>query len=224
VRNRLDPPGRLYQPCPLPFDYELRKPPSPGRLFLLLHGHGESGKKLFEKFAPVLPEGAAVLAPNAPFPIAEWVGTDWKTRELKLTYCWHFYEPAKHGYLVPPDTGLAHLEQGVRALGLADLPKTVIGFSQGGYVAHYAAQRLSRVEHVIAIGCEFMPDEIQAPAAFRLDGIFGEKDRIVDRERAIETHQQAVLKARGGQLYQIKELGHSIDDRVVAKVAELLTA
>jgi predicted esterase len=177
---------------------------------------------MFGKLEPILPRDAAVLAPNGPFPISEWIGTDWKTRQLKLTYCWHFYEPASGSYLVPPDTALSHLSQGITAHGFGDTRKTVIGFSQGGYVAQYSAQRLSRVDQVISLGCEFLPDDLAEGAPFRLDGIYGDKDRILDPERAVLTHRQSLRKTQGGELITIPGLGHEIDERVASKVADLL--
>jgi predicted esterase len=224
MRKQMDIPGRMMLNTPLPFDYALHRPNgTPTRLFLLLHGHGETGRKIFDKLSPVLPKDAAILAPNGPFPISEWIGTNWKTRQVRYTFCWHYYEPATDAYYISPETALSHLEMGVAKLGLADLPKTVIGFSQGGYLAHYVAKRLSRVEHVVAIGCEFLPEDVGGEVSFRIDGIYGEKDHILDPAKATETHQRLLERAPGGELFAVPGLGHELDDRVAARVGQLVT-
>src|SRR4051812_21402659 len=137
MRKHMELPGRFTQDVPMPFDYQIRKPSGgePRQLVLLLHGHGETGQKILDKLAPVLPEDAVVIAPNGPFPISEWVGTDWKERTVKFTFCWHFYEPKTDAYYIPPDTSIAHVCGGLKKLGVLHLPKTIIGFSQGGYLA-----------------------------------------------------------------------------------------
>lgn len=223
MRKQLDAPGRIVQEVPLPFDAAIRKPAgSPRELCVLLHGHSETGQKILGKLESALPEDTVIVAPNGPFPIVEWVGTDWKKRQAKYTFCWHFYEPASDAYFISPETALAHIERGLKALGYADLPKRIIGFSQGGYLATYAAQRLTRVEQVIAIGCEFLPDEIREGSPFRLDGVFGAKDHIVKQNVALSSHAEAVKRTRGGEVFQIPDLIHEIDQRVVAKVADLV--
>jgi predicted esterase len=225
VRKQIEVPGRIVQDIPLPFDFARRDSDGPPReLVLLLHGHGETGRKILDLLGPALPRQAVVIAPNAPFPIVEWIGSDWKKRQTKFTYCWHFYDPASDAYFISPETGLAHLAKGLSALGVDHLPKRIIGFSQGGYVAQYAAQRLSRVSHLIAIGCEFLPDEIADDSPFRIDGIFGEKDRILNPNAALKTHAEASRRGRGGEIHAVPGLGHEIDVKVVTRVGELLQA
>jgi predicted esterase len=224
MRKNMEIPGRFVQDCPLPFDYAMRtaRGGAPRQLFLLLHGYAETGQKILEKLGPALPEDAVVIAPNGPFPINEWVGTDWKERRVKFTFCWHFYEPKTDSYYIPPDTAIAHVCGGLKRLGLLDLPKTIIGFSQGGYLATYIAERLSNVRQVIAIGCEFLPDELKGSVPFRLDGIYGEKDHILSPTKARESHQAILGKTQGGDLFSVPGLGHEIDDRVASRVAELV--
>src|SRR4051812_11679253 len=129
MRKQMEMPGRFVQNCPLPFDYQIKRPKTgtAKQLVLLLHGHSETGQKILEKLAPVLPADAVVVAPNGPFPIIEWIGTDWKERKVKYTFCWHFYEPATDAYYIPPDTAIAHVSGGLEKLGLLNLPKTIIG-------------------------------------------------------------------------------------------------
>jgi predicted esterase len=224
MRKNMEVPGRFIQACPLPFDYQLRpaRDGKPRQLFLLLHGHGETGRKILDKLGPSLPDDAVVVAPNGPFPISEWIGTDWKERRVKFTFCWHFYEPASDSYYVPPDTAIAHVCGGLKELGLLDLPKTIIGFSQGGYLAPYVAERLEKVRQVIAIGCEFLPDDLRGPVPFRIDGIYGEKDHIINAANTRQTHQAILNKAQGGELFSVPGLGHEIDERVASRVGELI--
>lgn len=219
-RRHLETTNRISVPANLVFDYELRKAPNdaPRELIILLHGFAESGKRIYDKLISSLPETSAVLAPNGPFPMA--IRMPEGSKELfKLVYSWYFYDPGKKEYFIDMAIALQFLKSGIEKLGYKELPKRVIGFSQGGYLAPIAAQHLGKVTQVVGLACEYLSDEISmpldAPLDFRVDGIHGKRDETVSVASAKLSHE-SLLKTRkaDGRFCELPETTHKIDDEM----------
>jgi predicted esterase len=199
------------------FDYHLRSDSSPKRLFLLLHGYTETGKKIFNKIASVLPKDAAILAPNGPYPMP------FKTPQgYKVGCSWYFYDPASTEYFIDMSVAVDFLENGLKQLGLLSIPKTIIGFSQGGYLAPIAGQKLGRVEQVIGIGCEYLTEEFPPGIQFPIDAIHGGKDEIVSPESAQVSHARLKEAGISGTFHLLPETPHAIDSAVLALIPKLI--
>lgn len=211
---------RLIVPTPMVFDCELRSPKrEPAReLILLLHGFEETGARLLSKLKSILPDDAVIVAPNALFPIPRRAETGYK-----LGYSWYIYDPVTGEYIIDMSPALEFLRNAVAQLGYAELPKRVIGFSQGGYLAPFAAQSLGKTTQVIGLACEYLGDELEGPTAFRIDGVHGEKDEVVPAAEARATHAALGTRANGGELIVLEASGHRIDDEMRDAVSLLLT-
>jgi predicted esterase len=190
---------RTRIPVDLFADYYLRQPAEPKRVFLLLHGFEQTAKKIFAKFDPVLSalgQGYVVLAPNGPFPIPKKVDDD----HFHLGCSWYFYDASRDEYYMDMEIGVRFLSGLVIHLGLERLPATLIGFSQGGYLAPFAAQAMPQVDHVIGIGCEFLIDELKPSIGFKMDCIQGVP----------------------GEFRLIENGGHRVDEAVLEQAADLI--
>lgn len=213
--------GRLWLPVELPFDYDLYLPASgtPRELIVLLHGYGESGKRMYEKLREAFPKDVAVLAPNGPFPVPFK-----KERGYGVVYSWYLYEPESQQYFIDMRVARAQLKTALERLKLAQLPKRLIGFSQGGYLAPIVACDLEHVKQVIGIGCEYLLDEFPGQITFRIDGIHGSEDEINALAPSRETFDR--LKGAGirGEFHVLEGIRHKVTPEVQAKVKELITA
>lgn len=212
---------------PLPFDSLIRKPNSgvARELVLLLHGFAESGERLFKKMVPALTEEllehALILAPNAPFPMPH------KTESgYRVTFSWYFYEPGAAEYYIDMRAACAFLEQGIQTHGAWDLPKRIIGFSQGGFLAPILAAGLPAMRQLIGVGCEYLVDEIpgKLPASvpYRVDAVHGSKDESVDPAAALASHQKLMASGVAGHFEMIEGATHRIDDPVRAAIRNAL--
>ncbi len=200
------------------FDYILRPAQGvPRELILLLHGFNQSGQKIFNKLESFLPRHSAILAPNGPFPIP------FKTENgYKVGQSWYFYNPGTREYWIDMRVAVDFLDQGIRALGFESLPKVIIGFSQGGYLAPIAAHRMGKVRKIIGIGCEYLTDEFPGGLSCQIDGIHGEVDDVVSMADAQTSHGRIKNLGLEGVFYILPGVGHRITSEVQEKLRTLL--
>lgn len=156
-----------------------RRPADADEVVLLLHGLGERGKRIFRKLLPYLPEKALILAPNGPFPIQ-------RNKEGRLDYghSWYFYDKFEKKYFINQDLAKYWLRDLLQLENTKKLPVTIIGFSQGGYLAPLAGNEIPETKLIIGLACEFRTALIPEPLPFPLFAIHGEQDEIVTLESA----------------------------------------
>lgn len=201
-------------------DYAYREGEPSSELFLLLHGFSQSGgAHTFEKLKDALPAAATILSPNGPLPVPRF-GEDGKLE--RIGYAWYAYDPKTDEYLVEPEFAIRALSALLAETGLAGRRTTIIGYSQGGYLAPMLAARLPQVHRVVGIACEFLSDEIPGEIHFRMDAIHGEEDEVVSPEgsrRAFEA-----LRRRGvvGEHRMLSGVRHGIAPKVLAALKSIL--
>jgi predicted esterase len=205
-------------------DYMLRTPPEnikPARLVVLLHGFSLRGEWMYRKLERVIAEDAIVIAPSGPFPLIQRSSDG---RRYELGYSWYFYDPHADEYLIDMKVGADFVRGLLKHLRLDHLPTTLIGFSQGGFLAPFVAAGLPNCSQVIGIAAQFLSEEIPGSTHYRMDQIHGELDDTVLLADAESSHLR--LKERGvaGDFKPIAGLGHKIDDQVREALRELLSA
>ena len=198
-------------------DCQIREHLAPTQLIVLLHGYGETGAKIFKKCEPFLPKNAFVIAPNAPYPQVERTPND-----IKVGFSWYFYDPRTDEYFIGPEISSLVLQGLVERLNFASLPVTLIGFSQGGYLAPLAAKRIKNVRRVIGIGSTVLHHEFEFPISFELDLIHGDQDEIVHPEAAQQAHSDFLKKGGKGSFHLISGVGHRITPEIQSRLGELL--
>ena len=211
--------GRLAVPVALPFDYELRPAANgaPRELILLLHGFAESGARIMEKLEPHLPADATVLAPDGPFPMPHKTDNGYV-----MTHSWYLYDPTTKEYFIDMQLAIGFLAAGIAQLKLEHLPKRIIGFSQGGYLAPFAAQKLTDVRQIVGIASEYLAEEISGALPPRLDSIHGTLDDVVAIADARKGHQALIGRGVSGTFHEIEGSAHRIDGNIRKKLKELL--
>jgi predicted esterase len=197
-------------------DYMLRRPEKAARLAILLHGYSLRGEWMFHKLEKSLPDDMVILSPSAPFPVLKRTGD-----EIGLGYSWYFYDARVDEYWIDMKVATDFVVNLVKRLGLETFPSTILGFSQGGFLAPLVAASLPSCKQVIGIASEFLVDEIPLPIPYRMDQIHGDLDDTVLLDKAARSFAQ--LKERGvvGEFRTIPGLGHKIDGQVRAIVREL---
>ncbi len=197
-------------------DIVSRIPSEPKEVYLLLHGLGERGKRIYRKFVSTLPKDAVILAPNGPFPIA---GT--RNGEVRYTYAWYFYDRASAQYLVNQTLAVSWLKSLIETLDLDHLPLTIIGFSQGGYLAPFVGQELKQTKHVIGIGCEFRTPLLKDHFDFKLSAVHGLQDKTILPEWAEREVKNLVSKNVDCHYYPVADTAHEISSPVVELIKKI---
>jgi predicted esterase len=218
LKNLQDTPThRIKFQAPVFVDVMTRIPSEPKEVYLLLHGLGERGKRIYRKFVNTLPEDAIILAPNGIYPISSV-----RNGETRYTYAWYFYDRASSSYLINQETPVAWLKEMLSTLDLSHLPLTIIGFSQGGYLAPFVGQALPQTKHVIGIGCEFRTPLLQEKFDFKLSAIHGMDDKIILPEWAKK--EVNILKEKGVDcsFYPVEQAAHEINSQVVSTIEKII--
>lgn len=187
-------------------------------LLLLLHGFSDSASSMLRRFGAAIPETYEVLAPNGPFPQPIRAEGQWKE-----AWAWYFADLAAKKIHIHPDVAAGAVKNLVAELGLADRPKILCGFSQGGWFLPYLAKELAHVQRALMVGSGFRPDDF---AAFNLrlpvSAVHGDQDDVIPCERSREEFFGLGAHNQGGHFHVVRGMTHSIDDAGRAKVRELL--
>jgi predicted esterase len=174
--------------CRAPIPYRLDLPPVPppagGHPFLLaLHGRGESGDLLAAKLGFDDSVPYARLYPSGPIPVACRAG-----EEHRGARSWYRFDGDQDAFLRALAEGEALLKELVPFAasrhGLDPLRVVLLGYSQGGYLASFAALRnRRRFRGLVAVSCrvkhEALAAELADAAGYPVLGIHGEHDPVV---------------------------------------------
>ncbi len=197
----------------------VRRPSAPTEIILLLHGLGERGKRIYRKLLPVLPSTALVIAPNAPFPLE-------RAKEGRMDYghSWYFYDKLENRYFVTQDLAKYWLRDLLLLENTAKLPVTIIGFSQGGYLAPLVGMEIPETRLVIGLACEFRSNLLASLPQFPLSAVHGEADTVVKAEAS--RTELALLVERGidATFHLVVGTGHEISPGMARTVKDILEA
>lgn len=194
--------------------YLLHQGQPQGRVFILNHGFMSNNERMWRRFIHRLPPEANVLAANGPYPIPQKDGEGWK-----VGYSWFFYDNTTNRYLIDYSICKDFIKNLCQQLGFVDNPKTIIGFSQGGYAAPHMAESLSRVDHVIGIGCRFNIQNPQWPDNLVIEAVHGQEDDVVEWPGA-EKSFLALPKSHQGRIKSFKGVAHKPSEEMLDCVAQ----
>lgn len=183
----------------------IRRHPEAKQCFLLLHGLNERGKRIYRKLCTHLPEDSLIIAPNGPFPLE-------RKKEDRLDYghSWYFYNKLEKTYFVNQDLAKFWLRDLLHELNSKKLPVTIIGFSQGGYLAPLVGEVIPETQMVIGLSCEFRRNLIQSFPQFKMVAIHGEDDGIIPLSMAEEEIRKFGQDGFTIDLHKVKETAHEI--------------
>lgn len=195
----------------------VRRVENPKEVILLLHGLGERGKRIFRRLLANLPKDALIIAPNGPFPIP-------RVKENKTDYghSWYFYDKAERKYFINQDLAKFWLRDLLKIENPTALPLTIIGFSQGGYLAPLVGKEIPETKLVVGLACEFRTTLIHEKLDFPMVAIHGDRDVIIPSGMALSEIEG--LKKIGIQVdfHSVTDTGHEISHEMAKTVQEVL--
>ncbi len=202
--------------APYRIDYEFID--GSGPLIICLHGYGQSGEKFYNSIASILPKNAKVLIPNGPFPLPGKA----RTAEA-LGHAWYFYDAKSDEYYVSYDIAVGLIVKLIDHFNLTSCEKTILGYSQGGYLAPFLAQELTNLKNIVSINGSFRIDKMkQGKEEFVVHAINGADDDIVDPLQAQQKHAQLDIFQRRGDFHLLPDTHHRINKDVLAVLKNYL--
>lgn len=210
---------KIFTDIPFRVEHEAQVslPSNPKRVYLLLHGFQQNGSFMFDQLRSVLPQDSAIIAPDGPLstPIKRNEGYD-------LKYAWYFFDALNKKYLIDYMPAAEFLKSILLELNLLKKPITVIGYSQGGYLAPKIAEVIPSVDTVIGIACTFRNEKFAYRNSVMIHQINSNSDTIIDFEGAKE--EFLTLRERGnlGRFIELEDVGHRLTNDYLLELSQLI--
>jgi predicted esterase len=195
----------------------IRRVENPKEVILLLHGLGERGKRIYRKLLKCLPQDALVIAPNGPFPIRRN-----KSDRMDFGHSWYFYDKFERKYFITQDLAKYWLRDLLKIENEKGLPVTIIGFSQGGYLAPVAGKEIAETRLIIGLACEFRSNLILEKPSFPLVAVHGAKDEIVPLSSALTEREKLTQTGIPVDFHIIENAAHEINFEMANAVKIIL--
>lgn len=210
---------KTFENAPLVFDhdYHIRVPEKPKRIYVLLHGYLLDGEFMFKKLSSIIPEDGIIVAPNAPFPVPVK-----KKEHFSPGYAWYFFDPSKKTYYINYDPAAYFMRNFLSRIWPFDLPITIIGYSQGGYIAPKIAEVVPNVDTVIAMASTFRNNRFEYRQDVTLHQIHSPHDLVVDYDEAKQEFDQLTLRGNSGEFITLNEAGHKLDQEYKEALQKLI--
>lgn len=130
---------------------------------------------------------------------------------MDFGHSWYFYDKIQKKYFMTQDLAKYWLRDLMAIENPDKRPLTIIGFSQGGYLAPVVGKELPETKLIIGIACEFRTTLIHEAPHFPMVALHGEKDEIVKIQEARSESEN------------LKPLGIEVDFRRVPEAAHEIT-
>lgn len=199
-------------PLHLDCNYHTNNCSNPKRIFLLLHGYMLDGKFMKDILEQYLPEDSLIISPNGPFLVPHK-----KNDTFFAKYSWYFFEPKEEKFLVTLDPAANFLKDLLNSVD-KELPVTIIGYSQGGFIAPKVAEICPRVDTVIGLACIFRTSYFDK-RDINYSQIHSIDDGIVSPKDA---EQQFNALNSTGHFLKIENIGHKLGPLYFEKLKTLI--
>jgi len=200
-------------------------------LFLLLHGYSERGEKMMKRLGKRLENVSAqkkkrflILAPNGLYPMPKSFPITGRptSEDLLQGFAWYFYDQTKDEFLIDYEVLALTLANLLKQQNPDKVPTTIIGYSQGGYLAPFVALAYEQTTHVIGINCSFRTELFSELPRFKLDQIQGQKDTIIDTNRCSKRFEKLKEQGIDGDFYWLPDDDHRLSPEISEKTMALL--
>lgn len=208
----------------VPVELHIPREGSDGSLLVALHGMGMSARSFRRRVLPLTPAGCTVLIPQGPLPYE--IRRDGRIRQGNAWYIYLGDEPAFLASMQRTEAWLLGLiDRYVEFHGLDPQAVSLLGFSQGGYLAGYVALRnAARFHRLVVAGGRIkhevlLDDAERVPAErpdFELLALHGADDPSVSLE-AVQVSVRAVATFGVHAEMRTYPTGHAVLEYAAAR-------
>lgn len=147
---------------------------------IILHGYAQNSQVIKESLQELIKDTSFNwFIPNGIFPMPKQVAN-----EVKYRFAWYFFDGIKEKYFIDFSYPTAVLKEFLNLSNPNKLPVTVIGYSQGGYLAPFLGQAMQEVEKVISINANYRFDMLEEVFNFKFYAVHGQDDDVVHFEKS----------------------------------------
>ena len=158
------------------------------------------GKFMYNTLKAYLPEDSLIISPNGPFLIPHK-----KEQSFVARYSWYFFDSEKKHFYINFEPAAQMLSSMLDTIA-PNIPVTVIGYSQGGYLAPKVAELYASVDKVIGIACTFRNNKFRE-RDIEYHQIHSKQDIVVEYKGS----KDEFIKLRNpGKYIEIDDIGHKL--------------
>ena len=192
--------------------YHVEQTSTKKHIYLLLHGYQLDGNYMMRTFKPHL--FGKVIAPNGPFVVPTL-----KKDSYVPKFAWYFFDPKTRNYYISMDPAAKYLAFILEKENPNHYPVTIIGYSQGGYLAPKVAELIPEAIDIIGLACTFRSNKFTARKDISYWQINSQSDLVIDYQEAMLEFQK--IAGNAGQFYSLKNNGHKIDEDYLKILKEI---
>jgi len=209
---------RVFVNAPVLVDYQTAGNPQAEKIAILLHGYGQNSKIIHDDMADVLDKDYFWIIPNGVFPMPRK-----RAEGISFKFAWYFYNSAEQKYYIDFKYPCGVLKSLIESIDDNSRPITIIGYSQGGYLAPFLGQAIDKTEKVIGINCNYRADMLDDNFDFDLYSIHGDIDPIVDYENSKQSFESLKDKISTSSEYiTVKDGAHSLNEDFIEAIKNLI--
>jgi predicted esterase len=202
---------------PTNIQYHLRGDLNSSTVFLGLHGVLEKGSKMLRRLSEVLPEDALMLTPDGPFPIPIKEENGYKVR-----YAWYFYDNIKDIYVVDYEYASRLIKELLISLKLENKDLVIIGYSQGGYLAPFVAEKCSQTTYIIGLACVFKENLLSKRLTLPFSQVHSRIDKMVSFQGSHDHFNIISKYNNSGEFISLENEGHFYNDKYSEILSNIL--
>lgn len=175
-------------------------------LLVFFHGFADSARAFLRRAYPETSSHYEILAINGPFPVPQQKDGIWKH-----AFAWYFSDFSTGTIYIHPRVAAQAVHDLLTELNLHERKKILIGFSQGGFFIPHVLQHLKNVEHIVAIGAAYRPEDYPSVLTMSVDALHGVHDEVIPIEKAQKSFQDFKIKNPKGAFIQFENMGHTLN-------------
>lgn len=180
-------------------------------ILILLHGFNQNGEFMLKRFQKHFDQKKYfIIAPDGPFYLPQKKKDDWE-----VGHAWYFYDAKTKKFLIDFDPPADWLAQIVRSFGAKELPISIIGYSQGGFLAPKLGEKLQNIKQIIGINCIFRGEKFSPQKQIRYTQIHGVDDNIVSVHESFESFEKIELSLKMKSFLKIEGSGHFLNEKLI---------
>lgn len=144
-----------------------------------------------------------------------------KNNELTARYAWYFYDSTKDSFYINYEPAAEYLKNIIENFNPDNLPVTLIGYSQGGYIAPKVCELLE-VDTVIGVACKFRSNKFEYQKNTIYHQIHAKNDEVVIFDFTKEEFDKLQAFGNEGEFVSLNESSHRLDEHYIKHIQKLI--
>lgn len=205
----------------LPFDYISVGNKDAKETLLVLHGFAQNCDQakadIVDKLSKKVQQKYKIIIPNGILPIPKI-----RPNNIQYRYSWYFYDSQKQQYYIDMSAPIEAIRNFLKNDSIDAKNVTVLGYSQGGYLAPILASSIAGIKTSIAINANTRVDKLGTNLDFTHISLHNEADPVVDFANSYKSYKDLKTKIKDARYISFEISSHEIVPQNIEAINDLL--